>query len=79
LQTTFRTPVGTDSVVLDLKGLGKGQAWVNGNNIGRYWVSYLAGEDGCSSTCDYRGTYRSNKCTTNCGNPTQRWYMNNLK
>ncbi|KAG5062389.1 hypothetical protein AAZX31_02G067000 [Glycine max] len=73
-KTTFRTPVGTDSVVLDLKGLGKGQAWVNGNNIGRYWVSYLAGEDGCSSTCDYRGTYRSNKCTTNCGNPTQRWY-----
>ncbi|TKY46213.1 Beta-galactosidase protein [Spatholobus suberectus] len=73
-KTTFRTPVGTDPVVLDLKGLGKGQAWVNGNNIGRYWPSYLASDNGCSSTCDYRGTYSSNKCTTNCGNPTQRWY-----
>ncbi|KAG4941466.1 hypothetical protein JHK87_045337 [Glycine soja] len=42
-KTTFRTPIGTDPVVLDLKGSGKGQAWVNGNNIGRYWTSYLAG------------------------------------
>ncbi|KAK7380656.1 hypothetical protein VNO78_33171 [Psophocarpus tetragonolobus] len=73
-KSIFRTPIGTDPVVLDLKGLGKGQAWVNGNNIGRYWPSYLAGEKGCSSTCDYRGSYRPDKCTTNCGNPTQRWY-----
>ncbi|KAG5108692.1 hypothetical protein JHK84_045599 [Glycine max] len=29
-KTTFRTPIGTDPVVLDLKGSGKGQAWVNG-------------------------------------------------
>ncbi|KAK7315626.1 hypothetical protein VNO77_34192 [Canavalia gladiata] len=70
----FKTPIGTDPVVVDLKGLGKGQAWVNGNNIGRYWPSYLANENGCSSTCDYRGAYSSNKCLTKCGKPTQRWY-----
>jgi hypothetical protein len=43
--------------VVDLTGLGKGHAWVNGQSIGRYWLSYLANEDGCSPTCDYRGTY----------------------
>ncbi|MCI00092.1 beta-galactosidase 15-like [Trifolium medium] len=34
-KTTFNTPEGTYSVVLDLQGLGKGQAWVNGKSIGR--------------------------------------------
>ncbi|XP_027357220.1 beta-galactosidase 15-like [Abrus precatorius] len=47
---TDRSPIGIRPVVVDLKGLGKGQAWVNGNNIGRYWPSYLAEENGCSST-----------------------------
>ncbi|PKI68929.1 hypothetical protein CRG98_010688, partial [Punica granatum] len=73
-KTTFKAPLGTDPVVVDLMGLGKGTAWVNGHNIGRYWPAYLADQDGCSISCDYRGTYGSNKCLTNCGNPTQRWY-----
>ncbi|WZZ04037.1 hypothetical protein YC2023_089958 [Brassica napus] len=34
---TFKSPLGNDPVVVDLMGLGKGTAWVNGNNIGRYW------------------------------------------
>jgi hypothetical protein len=54
-------------------GLGKGIAWINGNNIGRYWPAYLAHEDGCSMKCDYRGTYSDKKCLTNCGKPSQRW------
>ncbi|XP_019459770.1 PREDICTED: beta-galactosidase 15 isoform X2 [Lupinus angustifolius] len=41
-KTMFESPIGSDPVVVDLKGLGKGQAWVNGNNIGRYWPKYLA-------------------------------------
>ncbi|KAJ1418411.1 Glycoside hydrolase, family 35 [Sesbania bispinosa] len=73
-KTTFKSPIGNDPVVADLRGLGKGQAWVNGNNIGRYWPSYLADENGCNSTCDYRGAYTSNKCVTKCGRPSQRWY-----
>lgn len=53
--------------------MGKGLAWVNGNSLGRYWPSYIAG-DGCSNDpCDYRGKYDGNKCDYNCGNPTQRW------
>ncbi|RVW43989.1 Beta-galactosidase 15 [Vitis vinifera] len=64
---------GTDAVVVDLQGLGKGEAWVNGQSLGRYWPSSIA-EDGCNATCDYRGPYTNTKCVRNCGNPTQRWY-----
>ncbi|KAJ8435204.1 hypothetical protein Cgig2_028390 [Carnegiea gigantea] len=73
-KATFKTPVGTNPVVLDFNGLNKGHAWVNGNSIGRYWVSKLAPTEGCSSTCDYRGKYYAEKCNTGCGKPTQRWY-----
>ncbi|XAR51103.1 Beta-galactosidase [Bertholletia excelsa] len=74
-KTTFKTPFGTDPVAVDLQGLGKGMAWVNGNSLGRYWPSFLAEEDGCSTEeCDHRGSYDNNKCVTNCGQPTQRWY-----
>ncbi|KAJ9183712.1 hypothetical protein P3X46_007527 [Hevea brasiliensis] len=74
-KTTFKAPLGKDPVVLDMDGMGKGFAWVNGHNIGRYWPSFLAEEDGCSTeACDYRGPYDNNKCVTNCGKPTQRWY-----
>lgn len=60
---------------MDLLGMGKGHAWVNGKSIGRYWPSYLANENDCSSHCDFRGAYYDNKCVTNCGKPTQRWYV----
>ncbi|XP_059431698.1 beta-galactosidase [Corylus avellana] len=73
-RTNFNAPSGTDPVVVDLQGMGKGQAWVNGRSIGRYWPSFLANKDGCNTTCDYRGEYSSEKCGMNCGNPTQRWY-----
>ncbi|KAG6589973.1 Beta-galactosidase 7, partial [Cucurbita argyrosperma subsp. sororia] len=73
-KTNFKTPSGVDPVVLDLQGMGKGHAWVNGQSIGRFWPSFIASNDNCSETCDYRGAYESNKCLGNCGNPTQRWY-----
>ncbi|KAK7311282.1 hypothetical protein RJT34_09315 [Clitoria ternatea] len=73
-KTIFRSPIGDDPVVVDLSGLGKGHAWINGHSIGRYWPSYLANEEGCSSKCDYRGAYTSNKCLSNCGNSSQKWY-----
>ncbi|XP_028216732.1 beta-galactosidase-like [Glycine soja] len=60
--TTFKSPIGDDPVVVDLSGLGKGYAWVNGKSVGRYWSSYLAADvNGCSPKCDYRGAYTSNK------------------
>ncbi|KAM7497358.1 hypothetical protein LguiA_021772 [Lonicera macranthoides] len=43
-------PAGEDLIVLDLFGLGKGIAWVNGNDIGRYWPSFLADKNGCNSS-----------------------------
>ncbi|XP_010273985.1 PREDICTED: beta-galactosidase 15-like [Nelumbo nucifera] len=74
-KTTFKTPLGTDAVVVDMVGMGKGHAWVNGESIGRFWPAFLADKKaGCNDTCDYRGTYDPTKCLTNCGNPSQRWY-----
>ncbi|XP_050939327.1 beta-galactosidase 15-like [Cucumis melo] len=65
---------GTDPVVLDMQGMGKGQAWVNGRSIGRFWPSFIASNDSCSATCDYKGAYDPSKCVKNCGNSSQRWY-----
>ncbi|KAJ6691375.1 BETA-GALACTOSIDASE [Salix koriyanagi] len=73
-KTTFTAPLGTDPVVVDLLGLGKGVAWVNGFDIGRYWPKQLAPEEGCEVECDYRRTYSPSSCQTNCGKPSQRWY-----
>ncbi|KAH0917998.1 hypothetical protein HID58_025658, partial [Brassica napus] len=73
-KATFKSPLGNDPVVVDLMGLGKGTAWVNGNNIGRYWPSFISSENGCDAKCNYRGAYHAEKCLTNCGEPTQRWY-----
>ncbi|CBI18991.3 hypothetical protein VitviT2T_027055 [Vitis vinifera] len=40
-KTLFDAPPGNDPVVLFFGSMGKGEAWVNGQSIGRYWVSYL--------------------------------------
>ncbi|KAJ9701106.1 hypothetical protein PVL29_006451 [Vitis rotundifolia] len=71
-KTFFDAPNGENPVALDLGSMGKGQAWVNGHHIGRYWTR-VAPKDGCGK-CDYRGHYHTSKCATNCGNPTQIWY-----
>ncbi|XP_054805017.1 beta-galactosidase 9 isoform X3 [Prosopis cineraria] len=71
-KTYFDPPAGSEPVALDLASMGKGQAWVNGHHIGRYWT-LIAPKDGCKA-CDYRGPYNSDKCATNCGKPTQTWY-----
>ncbi|XVF88928.1 hypothetical protein PTKIN_Ptkin19aG0090300 [Pterospermum kingtungense] len=76
-KTTFKAPLGKEPVVLDLLGLGKGIAWVNDHDIGRYWPSAIPDMDQCymDSDCDYTGSfdYRT-KCRDKCGEPTQRWY-----
>ncbi|KAK5793822.1 beta-galactosidase 9 isoform X2 [Gossypium arboreum] len=69
----FDSPDGSEPIAIDLGSMGKGQAWVNDHHIGRYW-NLTAPKDGCLDSCDYRGTYGSNKCMTNCGKPTQTWY-----
>ncbi|KAG8075440.1 hypothetical protein GUJ93_ZPchr0006g45255 [Zizania palustris] len=67
----FNAPAGGDPVALDMASMGKGQAWVNGHLIGRYW-SYKASGD-CAG-CSYAVAYNETKCLTNCGDITQRWY-----
>ncbi|XP_039019128.1 beta-galactosidase-like [Hibiscus syriacus] len=74
-KTTFKAPLGNKPVVVDLLGLGKGMAWVNGHSLGRYWPSYIANKQLCKTkACDYRGRYSDKKCLSKCGEPTQRWY-----
>nr|XP_043614712.1 beta-galactosidase 16 [Erigeron canadensis] len=39
-KTTFDMPEGNESIALNLGSMGKGEAWINGQSIGRYWVSF---------------------------------------
>ncbi|GMN48724.1 hypothetical protein TIFTF001_017899 [Ficus carica] len=41
-RTRFDAPEGRDPVAIRMTGMGKGMIWVNGKNIGRYWMSYLS-------------------------------------
>ncbi|PKA57292.1 Beta-galactosidase 2 [Apostasia shenzhenica] len=68
----FNEPEGSDPLALDMSSMGKGQIWINGQSIGRYWPAYTA--NGNCNWCDYRGEYDEKKCQTNCGEPSQRWY-----
>ncbi|XP_047982529.1 beta-galactosidase 3-like [Salvia hispanica] len=67
----FNSPNGNEPLALDMSSMGKGQAWINGQSIGRYWTANAKGQ--CNG-CSYKGTYRQGKCLDGCGKPTQRWY-----
>lgn len=41
-QRYFDAPHGDEPVAIDMSSMGKGMVWVNGQSIGRYWVSYLS-------------------------------------
>ncbi|KAL2501329.1 Beta-galactosidase 12 [Forsythia ovata] len=71
-KTTFNAPRGNDPVAIDMRSMGKGEIWVNGQSIGRHWSGYIA--KGSCNPCNYAGTYNENKCQTDCGQPSQRWY-----
>ncbi|KAF3440738.1 hypothetical protein FNV43_RR19024 [Rhamnella rubrinervis] len=70
-KTYFNAPEGDEPLALDMEGMGKGQIWINGQSIGRYWTAYASGN--CNE-CSYAGTFRPPKCQVGCGQPTQRWY-----
>ncbi|CAN1344382.1 Beta-galactosidase 3 [Linum perenne] len=67
----FNAPEGDEPLALDMEGMGKGQVWINGQSIGRYWTVDATGQ--CSG-CSYTGSFRPPKCQLGCGQPTQRWY-----
>nr|KYP66909.1 Beta-galactosidase 3 [Cajanus cajan] len=70
-KTYFDTPAGDEPLALDMEGMGKGQIWINGLSIGRYWTAPATGN--CNG-CSYAGSFRPPKCQVGCGQPTQRWY-----
>ncbi|KAL2348569.1 hypothetical protein Fmac_002569 [Flemingia macrophylla] len=70
-KTYFNAPEGDEPLALDMEGMGKGQIWINGLSIGRYWTAPAAGN--CNG-CSYAGSFRPPKCQVGCGQPTQRWY-----
>ncbi|KAK6944825.1 Glycoside hydrolase 35, catalytic domain [Dillenia turbinata] len=71
-KTTFNAPRGSEPLALDMGTMGKGQIWINGESIGRHWPAYTA--EGNCGPCNYAGIYTENKCRSNCGEPSQRWY-----
>ncbi|KAG4952088.1 hypothetical protein JHK85_045955 [Glycine max] len=70
-KTHFDAPEGDEPLALDMEGMGKGQIWINGQSIGRYWTTFATGN--CND-CNYAGSFRPPKCQLGCGQPTQRWY-----
>ncbi|ONM39549.1 Beta-galactosidase 1 [Zea mays] len=66
----FNAPDGDEPLALDMSSMGKGQLWINGQGIGRYWPGYKA--SGTCGICDYPGEYDGKKCQTNCGDSSQR-------
>ncbi|KAG8388475.1 hypothetical protein BUALT_Bualt02G0129600 [Buddleja alternifolia] len=68
------SPPGNEPIGLDMIHMGKGLAWLNGQEIGRYWPRNASKYEICVQHCDYRGKFSPNKCNTGCGEPTQRWY-----
>ncbi|KAL7104604.1 hypothetical protein ACP275_08G256000 [Erythranthe tilingii] len=68
----FNAPDGDEPLAFDMSSMGKGQLWVNGQSLGRYWTIFAVGN--CSD-CSYTGIFKpSTKCQLGCGTPTQRWY-----
>lgn len=67
----FDAPEGDEPLALDMGSMGKGEVWVNGESLGRYWTQSAAGN--CNG-CSYTGVYKPPKCQFGCGQPTQRWY-----
>lgn len=73
-KASFDAPAGDTPLSMDFTGMGKGEAWVNGQSIGRFWPTYTAPNNGCTDPCNYRGGYNANKCLKNCGKPSQLLY-----
>ncbi|XP_051135831.1 beta-galactosidase-like isoform X2 [Andrographis paniculata] len=71
-KTTFNAPDGDEPLALDMNTMSKGQIWINGHSVGRYWNQYKA-SGGCGA-CDYAGWFNEKKCLRNCGKASQRWY-----
>jgi beta-galactosidase len=66
LRTRFARPTTTAPLTLDLAGMGKGMAWLNGRCIGRYWL--IAGDQ------PHDPWFAGIVDAIDEGQPTQRYY-----
>ncbi|KAL6568247.1 hypothetical protein OROHE_003931 [Orobanche hederae] len=72
-KTTFSAPdVNDEPLAIDMNTMSKGQVWINGQSLGRYWNQYKA--SGECGVCNYTGWFNEKKCLSNCGEASQRWY-----
>ncbi|XP_027168582.1 beta-galactosidase [Coffea eugenioides] len=71
-KTTFSAPSGNEPLALDMSAMSKGQVWINGQSIGRYYPAYKA--SGNCGACSYAGSFNEKKCLSNCGEASQKWY-----
>ncbi len=62
---------GSLPLALDMVTMGKGYAWINGHNVGRYYLTLAKGN---CAPCDYRRLYYAGKCQVGCGQFSQRFY-----
>ncbi|CAH9146966.1 unnamed protein product [Cuscuta epithymum] len=69
----FNEPSGDEPLALDMNSMGKGQVWINGQSIGRYWTAKANGN--CTEDmASYAGRYKPQRNQVGCGHPTQRMY-----
>ena len=61
-----REDLNANPVLLDALGLNRGHAFVNGNDIGLYWL--------VEGTCDVSAPCCCQQDQINCNQPTQRYY-----
>eukprot|EP00123_Amoebidium_parasiticum_P017278 comp23780_c0_seq2/m.41251 comp23780_c0_seq2/g.41251 ORF comp23780_c0_seq2/g.41251 comp23780_c0_seq2/m.41251 type:complete len:438 (-) comp23780_c0_seq2:142-1455(-) len=73
MRSTFTTPFQSGSVAVNLGAFGKGQVWVNGHQLGRFWALKPC-QGPCDVTCDYRGSFNDKKCRGSCSALTQQYY-----
>ncbi|VFR02469.1 unnamed protein product [Cuscuta campestris] len=69
----FDEPEGDEPLGLNMGSMGKGQVWINGQSIGRYWTTKATGN--CTTNNGgYTGRYKPLRNQVGCGYPTQQFY-----
>lgn len=74
----FTLPTGAPRAVyyLEMTGMGRGYAFVNGRRLGRDWPAKIGDSGEACKRCSYKGTYSpGSECRVNCGMPTQSAYF----
>ncbi|KAJ2792374.1 hypothetical protein GGI18_000455 [Coemansia linderi] len=72
-----KVPDQEDHLAVDLSSMTKGQLWIDGHHLGRYWIRQapsLKDYAPCQK-CDYGGNYSPDSmCRLKCGEISQRYY-----